>query len=55
MFRRQFRVPCASSEAGVALIGGFVLLEKIAPSGHGVSCAAGALLTVWGLWLFFSG
>ncbi len=35
----------------VALIGVFVLVEKIAPMARWVSGGAGALLVVWGLWL----
>jgi len=39
----------------VALIGVFVLVEKITPMERWVSGGAGALLTAWGLWLLFSG
>jgi predicted metal-binding membrane protein len=35
----------------VALIGGFVLLEKVAPFERWVSGGAGAVLAGWGLWL----
>lgn len=37
----------------VALIGGFVLVEKIVPGERWISGGAGAALTGWGLWLLF--
>ena len=35
----------------VAVIAGFVLLEKVVPKGEWVSRFAGVLLTIWGVWL----
>lgn len=39
----------------VALLGGFVLAEKIVPMERWVSVGAGALLSGWGLWILLSG
>jgi len=35
----------------MAIIAAFVLLEKVAPGGHWVSCISGLLLIVWGVWM----
>lgn len=39
----------------VALIGGFVLVEKVAPLQRLVSAGSGALLSAWGLWMLLAG
>jgi predicted metal-binding membrane protein len=38
----------------VAVIAGFVLIEKVAPRGELVGRVGGILLIVWGIWLLFS-
>jgi predicted metal-binding membrane protein len=38
----------------MAVIAGFVLLEKIAPAGRWISRVSGALLTVWGILMILS-
>ena len=39
----------------VAIIAGFVLVEKIAPGGRWVSRVSGLLLVVWGAWMLMKG
>ncbi|MGH3089900.1 MAG: DUF2182 domain-containing protein [Rubrobacteraceae bacterium] len=39
----------------VAVIAGFVLLEKVAPAGHRVGRVAGVILIGWGAWAVASG
>ncbi len=35
----------------IAVLASFVLIEKVAPKGHGVSRVTGLLLFAWGLWM----
>ncbi len=40
---------------GIAVIAGFVLVEKVAPAGHWVSRISGFLLVLWGSWMLLVG
>ena len=39
----------------IAALSAFVLVEKVAPSGHWVSKATGVLLVAWGFWMVVEG